>query len=117
MILFCSCNNKTKQNDSYILNNITTYPFYTSENRKKIILEGYIKIKTGMTQNEVLKILPNPDQIINLYEPKMYNPKQIGYTYWYIIQRLSENDHNKEKLVKISFDLNEKVLKIDYWGI
>ena len=64
------------------------------------------------------KKLPNPDEVKDLYEPKMYKPRIIGKTYWYIIQRTagtgSLNERN-EKLVRITFDLNGVVIKLDHW--
>jgi hypothetical protein len=34
-----------------------------------------------MTQDEVIGILGEPDERNPLYEPKVWGPKEIGYTY------------------------------------
>jgi hypothetical protein len=72
-----------------------------------------------MTVEQVKSVLGDPDEIKELYEPKIKTPKQIGNTYWYIIQRLQESGSavdKAEKLVRVSFSLKGRVTAIDYWG-
>ncbi|MDH5258343.1 MAG: hypothetical protein OEX07_10045 [Gammaproteobacteria bacterium] len=94
------------------------YPYFASPERAKSIQEGYKIIKIGMELNEVKEILGEPDEIQDLYEPKIKKPKKIGFTYWYIIQRTkrtgSQNKKN-ETLVRISFGLSGQVVKVDRW--
>ena len=72
-----------------------------------------------MSPRQVQSLLGEPDEIRPLYEPKIWNAKQIGYTHWFLIQRRTDKgseDAKDEKLVRISYDLNWKVLRIDHWG-
>lgn len=60
-----------------------------------------------------------PDETSPLYEPKTYKPKQIGHNHWYLIQRKAEKGsvvEKDEKLVRICYDLNWKVIHVDHWG-
>ena len=96
-----------------------SYPYFASEERRELIKNGYGKILIGDSEQTVLEKLPAPDEILELFEPKIYAPKIIGKTYWYIIQRravsgsLNEKD---EKLVRVSFSLQGKVTNIEHWG-
>jgi len=98
---------------------ITTYPYYASEKRSVQIKNKYKQIKQGMTSKQVIQLLGDPDEIRPLYEPKIWGPKQIGYSYWYLIQRKtdkgSQNDRD-EKLVRVSYDLDWDVMFVDHWG-
>ncbi|MDH5218269.1 MAG: DUF3862 domain-containing protein [Gammaproteobacteria bacterium] len=94
------------------------HPYFASPERVKTIQEGYKKIKTGMDINQVKEILGEPDEIKDLYEPKIKTSKIVGFTYWYLIQRIKstggQNERN-EKLVRISFELNGAVIRVDRW--
>lgn len=98
---------------------ITTYPYYASEKRSVQLKSKYKQIQQGMTSKQVIQLLGDPDEIRPLYEPKIWGPKQIGYTYWYVIQRKtdkgSQNDRD-EKLARVSFDLDWDVMSVDHWG-
>ena len=95
-----------------------SYPYYATPERASVINNGYTNIKPGLTVNEVVTIMGKPDEIRDLYEPIIKNGKKIGFTYWYLIQRIqasgSQND-KKEKLVRVSFDLNRNVSGVDRW--
>jgi outer membrane protein assembly factor BamE (lipoprotein component of BamABCDE complex) len=95
------------------------YPYVATTERKTQIEYGFNKIEKGLTYKQVKNLLGQPDEIKPLYQPKIKNPKQIGTTYWYIIQRTKENGSVKEKnekLVRVSFSLSGKVTQIDHWG-
>jgi len=98
---------------------ISAYPFYASKQRADQIKGNYKKIQIGMTPQQVKQLLGEPDEIRPFYEPKIYKPKQIGYTHWYLIQRKtdkgSRNDKD-EKLVRVFYDLNWIVTRVDHWG-
>ena len=88
---------------------IKTYPYYASKQKSSRIKGNYTKIQKGMTSKQVQQLLGEPDEIRPLSEPNILDPKQIGYTHWYLIQRKtdtgSQNDGD-EKLVRVSCDLN-----------
>ena len=90
--------------------------------RQLEIRENYKKIKIGISPGEVHEILGKPDEIQDIYEPKIKNPKVIGKSFWYILERRYIGPTNAQKdkierLVRISFDLNDKVLRVDHWGL
>jgi hypothetical protein len=63
--------------------------------------------------------LGDPDDSTALYQPVIKNPKQIGYSHWYLIQRLAgvgSAAEMAEQLVVVRFDLEMKVSRIDHWG-
>ena len=95
------------------------YPYLASARRAVTIKSQYIKVQEGDTENTVINILPDPDEALDLYESKIYNPKIIGKTFWYIIQRKVKSGSAKErdeKLVRISFNLQGKVIEVVHWG-
>jgi hypothetical protein len=95
------------------------YPYIATEKRVELIKNQYTNIEIGNSIQEVLGILPVPDEVRDLYEPKKYKAKIIGSTYWYIMQRkakLGSVNEKDEKLVRVSFDLNGEVTHIDKWG-
>ena len=95
------------------------YPYTASDERSELIRVQYMKIKIGDTEQMVVNLLTEPDEIFDLYEPKKHNPRVIGKTFWYIIQRMCKScsaNEKKEKLVRISFDLNGKVFEVTHWG-
>lgn len=99
---------------------INNYPFVATSVRAAKIRNRYQEIKAGMSPAEVLALLDEPDEIRPLYEPRVKNGKIIGYTYWYVIQRLAKNGSVNEKqelLVRVSFSLNDRVSKVDAWGL
>lgn len=99
--------------------NRITYPYYASKQRSDQIRENYNKIKTGLSLQKVKSIMGLPDEEKPLYEPRIYKPKQIGYSHWYLIQRKSDKGsiiEKDEKLVRVLYDLQWKVIQIDHWG-
>jgi hypothetical protein len=95
------------------------YPYYADKERADQIKNNYKKVKEGMTPYEVKSILGEPDETSTLYEPKIWKPKQLGYSQRFIIQRKCENGSVKEKdekLVGIRYDLQWKVTAVDHWG-
>lgn len=95
-------------------------PYYASESRRKEIIEGYGKIVMGMTPSQVESILGKPDDITPLYEPNIMKKKQIGTTYWYLIQQLKEHGSVLgigRKGVGVRTDLKGKVTRIDTFDL
>jgi hypothetical protein len=97
---------------------IAAYPFVAPPERAAAITANYTKIKNGITADQVESVLGVPDEVRPLYEPKLKNGKAIGYTYWYVLRRAREKGSVKEKdesLVRVSFDTNGKVTRVDRW--
>ena len=97
-----------------------TYPYVASLERQEQIRMGMVKVKTGMTPSEVAAVMGKTDLVHDLFERGVKDSKPIGYTWWYIIQRKTDTgstDERAEKLVRVSFDLADKVTKVDIWGI
>lgn len=94
---------------------ITDYPFIASPERMAAIRENYRRVEPGMRADEVELILGEPDEIRTLFEPKIKNPEAIGYTYWYVIQRLAANgseNKKQESLVQLTFGFDDRVSTI-----
>jgi hypothetical protein len=105
---------------SFETREITTYPFQASQQRAATIRNGYRRITTGMSARDVKAILGDPDEVRALYEPVIRDGKLIGYTYWYVIRRLVRDgsvNEKKESLVRVSFELDDRVSRVDEWGI
>lgn len=99
---------------------ISIYPFLASEERTAVIRSGYKRIVTDMSPTDVKAILGEPDEVRPMYEPVIKNGKLIGYTYWYVIRRLVRDgsvNEKKESLVRVSFNLDDRVSRVDGWGI
>ena len=95
------------------------YPYIASPERAYKIRTQFINLWEGMNSSEVKEIMGYPDEIKDLYEPKITDAKKKGYTYWYLIQRKVEHGsvlEKDEKLVRITFDLRDRVIKVDHWG-
>ncbi len=117
IVLVFSADGSTAQ--SMMENIPISYPYDASKERAQQIKDNYEKIQPGMTAQQVKSLLGEPDEIWPLYEPKPLESKQIGYTHWFLIQRRTDKGSEKdkdEKLVRISYDLNWKVLRVDHWG-
>jgi len=102
-----------------IINQNIQYPYAASPARANKITSEYKKVMVGMDAKEVIGLLGQPDETHPLYEPKIYKPNQIGFTHWYLIQRMKENgsvNEKKEILVRVSYDLQWQVKALDHWG-
>ena len=99
---------------------ITSYPFLASKERSASIRGNYRRVAVSMSSSDVRVIVGDPDEILPLYEPVIKSGKLIGYTYWYVIRRLVANgsvSEKKEALVRISFNLDDRVSRVDGWGL
>ena len=96
-----------------------SYPYFATSERSDQIKKYYKIIQIGMTPQEIKSLLGEPDETHPLYEAQILNAKQIGYTQWFLVQRRTDKGSAKdkdEKLVRVSYDLNWKVLGVDHWG-
>ncbi len=99
---------------------INTYPLFATPERAAKIREGFPQIRVGMSPAEVMALLGEPDEVHPLYEPRVKNAEVIGFTHWYLIRRLAKYgsvNEKQESLVRVSFSLNDRVSKIDAWGL
>jgi hypothetical protein len=98
---------------------IAAYPFFASDERARAIRDSYQRVAVGMSPEEVASILGAPDEIRALHEPKIKNAKVIGYTHWYLIRRMVASGSQKdmeESLVRVSYGLDDHVMRVDAWG-
>lgn len=96
-----------------------SYPYLATQKKSAQILNHWKSIQPKMSDREVIRILGEADEIVPLYEPLKKNPKLIGKTWWYILQRDIENGtqaQKNEKVVRISFDKDDRVISVDKWG-
>lgn len=99
---------------------ISTYPFIATPERAETIRRGLTNIYVGMSRPEAVAVLGEPDEVYPLYVPRHKHGKVIGYTQWYIAQRLVKNgsaNQKQESLLRLTFSLSNKVSKIDSWGL
>ena len=88
----------------------------SQKNRWNQVLAHYTAIDVGMGQQEVRDILGNPDQINPLYEPKIYKPRRIGTT-WFYMKDPKQGGDLADVVIAVRFDNSEKVARIDCWGL
>jgi len=105
----------TKRYSSGVSN--ISYPYQASESRKAILVSKFHEIKTGMSEEEVVAILSQPDEIHPVYEPIVFRPSQVGFTYWYYFQKPHGNSSRDIQAIRILFDASEKTLNIDLLGM
>jgi hypothetical protein len=99
---------------------ITAYPFFASPERALAIRTKFGRIAAGMSPPDVVSVLGEPDEVSVAYEPKIKRAKVVGYTYWYVIRRLKRYgsfNEQQEALVRVSFGLDDRVVKVDDWGL
>lgn len=105
---------------SITMKEIATYPHIANSEQTAKIKNGYRQVANGMLLSEVVAILGEPDEIRPLYEPNIKSGKLIGYTHWYVIRRLEKSgsfDKKGESVVRVSYDLVNRVTTIDHWGL
>jgi hypothetical protein len=100
----------------FVEKEITKYPFSASAERSATIRGQYQRVEVGMSPREVKSVLGEPDEIRRLHNASIGNERQVGYTYWFVIRRAVKNE-KQEIVVRVSFDLNGLVMKIDHWGL
>lgn len=98
------------------------YPYYATEQRKAVIVEGVKRLFVGMPRAEAVKIMGEPDEITQTYQTldAMQKGQSFGYTYVYLIQRksaLGSIVDRQEKLYKLHFNLNDVLLRVEGEGI
>lgn len=99
---------------------IAKYPSVATQVHAAKIRSGFPAIAVGMAPADVVAILGEPDELHPLYEPSAKNGKIIGYTYWYVVQRIARQGsaiEKQESVVRVSFALDDRVSKIDAWGL
>jgi hypothetical protein len=99
---------------------ITAYPFFASPERALSIRANFGRIAAGMSRSDVASVLGEPDEVRTAYEPKIKRAKIVGYTYWYVIRRLSREGsvvEKQEALVRVLFGLDDRVVRVDAWGL
>lgn len=98
------------------------YPYYATEQRKATIFAGIKRLVIGMPRAEVVKIMGEPDEITKTYQTleAMQKGQSSGYSYVYLIQRKQELGsivERQEKLYKLSFNLNDILMRVESDGM
>jgi hypothetical protein len=70
-----------------------------------------------MTMAQVESVLGTADEVRPLYEPQILDSRRIGTTYWYLLEKKSAESDLDARLVRVSFDLDGRVIRVDYWGL
>ncbi len=89
------------------------YPYKASEKRKVLILDNMNKLKKGMTKEEVINLMTQPDEVNLTYKfIKTKSNNVIGFSLVYILKRdmhLGSFLEKKEQLLRIHFDNSGKL--------
>ena len=96
-----------------------TYPYVASPERQEQIRTGMTNVTQGMSPSDVEAILGKPDEVRKLYG-RIKQAEPVGYTWWFIVQRKAESgsvNDKAEKLVRVSFTLNDRVTRVDATGM
>ncbi len=94
------------------------YPYHANVQRSGKIQHGVSKLFLGIPQDEVVKLMGEPDEK-NVFSSNL-GGKPEGYVWVYIIQREKPSGsfvERKEKSIKLRFGLNKKLINIDYLGL
>lgn len=105
---------KTTINNIELFQKNIEYPYCASEKRSMIILNNMNTLKKGMTKEEVINLMNQPDEanLTHKYK-KSESDNVIGFSLVYILKRDiysgSVNEKN-EQLLRIYFDNAEKLI-------
>ena len=69
-------------------------------------------VSAGMTQAQVRELLGNPDEEGPLFEPKIYRPRTIGSS-WFYMKDPRPRPGELSAAVVVRFDLDRKVIGVD----
>jgi|SRR5262245_14393689 len=84
--------------------------YEASDTRKNQIYKNYLKLKVGMSKEEVSFLIGDPDYSDPSYGPKSFNPKWKGWSWKYNIvweNTKFVNEHNDE-WIKIYFGTDDR---------
>ncbi len=96
-----------------------TYPYLAPAERAQQIRTGRLALVVGSSPEAVKKAVGEPDEVRDLFD-KIKSAKPVGYTWWYIVERRAASGSaadRAEKLVRVSFGLDDRVTKVDAWGL
>lgn len=90
------------------------YPYIASEKRKTVILNNMNKLKKGMTKEDVINLMTQPDEANMTYKfKKAKSDDVIGFSLVYILRRDTNSERTLEKnehLLRIHFNNSGKLL-------
>ena len=83
------------------------------------IIAEYAKISIGMSPLEVQEIIGAPSQVNSLYGLPMRigRPSDKIGTTWFYLKEPKPKDRLGDHVLAVRFDLDEKVMKVDGWGL
>lgn len=93
------------------------YPYYASKERQERINNGYLLVREGMGVKDVEYLIGTPDEINDVFDKNNWD-KKIGFSYVYLLERIVPQgsvNEKKEKLVRVMFDVDNKVIRVDKW--
>ena len=117
---FYSCSQENKNFEKELLNNKIEYPYSATKQRQSIIFDNMNKLKLGISNKDVLELLTLPDEINATYPSNVTAKDTVGFSYVYLIEKNKKNgsvNSKTEKLIRIHFDKNEKLINAYAIGI
>ena len=108
-------------NEPAVVDNIK-YPYNAPTEKAYRITQNYQSLKVGMPQTDVQQLLGEPDEKNHLYNNADHfeSRKSDGEVWLYLVQRLKPyggSYERKEKSVRLEFDLNRKLTRIEPIGM
>ncbi len=99
---------------------IKTYPYVAQEQRRKTIMEGVDKLRSGNSAELVRELLGPPDEVYPLYDKRKPHLKRvIGFNYVYVLRRDAERGaaylKNEESII-IRFNPNRRLFRVVIYG-
>ncbi|MFK7772134.1 MAG: hypothetical protein AB8F94_08340 [Saprospiraceae bacterium] len=92
------------------------YPYVASKQRNTVILENMNMLKKGMTIDQTIALLTNPDEVNLTYKfkkAKFEEDNVIGFSVVYLLRRDTEKGsvvEKNEQLLRIHFNDSEKLI-------
>lgn len=94
---------------------VKNFPYVASEGRKEKIIRNYSQLKIGMSKEEVLSILGEPDVEAELFPKYANKPIILGWAWIYYFYKLNSWGQNlvKDQEIYVFFGINKKIDRIE----
>jgi len=115
-MVMCGCLGQQSENANCTI----SYPYVATAARHASILSGLPKVATGITADQVLRLIGEPDEDNPTYDSKdARTAKTKGHSFVYLLERKTNTGsviERAERLIRIHFDLDNKVVRVDRVG-
>lgn len=93
---------------------VKNFPYVASEGRKEKIIKNYSQLKIGMSKEEVLSILGEPDVEVKLFPKYSNRPVILGWAWIYYFYKLDSWGQNlgKDQEIYIIYGIDNRVKEV-----